>query len=134
LIQFYIHFSAQGKEYIHPGAIIVLSPEGKVTRYLYGSTYFLPFDLKMSVVEAAAGRSGPTINKVLKFPPAGCSIDQGGEYEQPHGIDKGVLGWAFWRANIEDEEDNDEVDNVVEHKTSEGSGGVILTPRSRRVG
>ncbi len=57
----------EGKEYIHPGTIIVLSPEGKVTRYLYGSTYFLPFDLKMAIVEAAEGRSGPTINKVLKF-------------------------------------------------------------------
>lgn len=57
----------EGKEYIHPGAIIVLSPEGKVTRYLYGSTYFLPFDLKMAVVEAAEGRSGPTINKMLNY-------------------------------------------------------------------
>lgn len=57
----------EGKEYIHPGAIIVLSPDGKVTRYLYGSTYFLPFDIKMAVVEAAEGRSGPTINKVLNY-------------------------------------------------------------------
>ncbi len=57
----------EGDQYIHPGAIIVLSPEGKITRYLYGSTYFLPFDLKMAVVEAAQGRSGPTINKVLKY-------------------------------------------------------------------
>lgn len=57
----------EGKEYIHPGAIIVLSPEGKVTRYLFGSTYFLPFDLKMAIIEAAEGRSGPTINKMLKY-------------------------------------------------------------------
>ena len=55
-----------GEEFIHPGAIIVLSPEGKITRYLHG-TYFLPFDLKMSVIEASEGRSGPTINKVLKY-------------------------------------------------------------------
>jgi protein SCO1/2 len=55
-----------GKDYIHPGAIIVLSPDGKITRYLHG-TYFLPFDLKMAVVEASHGQSGPTINKVLKF-------------------------------------------------------------------
>ena len=45
----------------------MLSPEGKITRYLYGSTYFLPFDLKMAVVEAQQGRSGPTINKVLNY-------------------------------------------------------------------
>ena len=57
----------EGKEYIHPGAIIVLSPNGKVTRYLYGSAYFLPFDIKMAVAEAAKGQSGPTINKVLNY-------------------------------------------------------------------
>lgn len=56
----------EGKEWIHPAAIIVLSPDGKITHYLYG-TYFLPFDLKMAVVEASQGRSGPTINKMLKF-------------------------------------------------------------------
>jgi protein SCO1/2 len=56
----------EGKDWIHPGAIIVLSPGGKITRYLHG-TYFLPFDLKMAVVEASHGQSGPTINKMLKF-------------------------------------------------------------------
>jgi protein SCO1/2 len=56
----------QGKEYIHPGAIVVLSPEGKITRYLHG-TYIMPFDLKMAIAEASVGRSGPTINKFLKF-------------------------------------------------------------------
>lgn len=56
----------EGKDWIHPGAIIVVSPQGKITRYLHG-TYFLPFDLKMAIVEASEGKSGPTINKVLKF-------------------------------------------------------------------
>lgn len=56
----------EGKDWIHPGAIIVLSPGGKITRYLHG-TYFLPFDLKMAIVEASHGQSGPTINKMLKF-------------------------------------------------------------------
>lgn len=57
----------EGKEYIHPGTLIVISPKGKITRYLYGSTYFMPFDLKMAIVEAADERSGPTINKMLKY-------------------------------------------------------------------
>ncbi len=57
----------EGKEYIHPGTLIVISPKGKITRYLYGSTYFMPFDLKMAIAEAAEERSGPTINKMLKF-------------------------------------------------------------------
>lgn len=57
----------EGKEYIHPGTLIVISPKGKITRYLYGSTYFMPFDLKMAIVEAADEKSGPTINKMLKY-------------------------------------------------------------------
>ncbi|MDZ7741548.1 MAG: SCO family protein [Bacteroidota bacterium] len=55
-----------GKDWIHPTALIVLSPEGKITRYLHGLN-FLPFDLKMAVVEAQKGKSGPTINKVLRY-------------------------------------------------------------------
>ena len=60
------HFIKQGADFIHAAAIVAVSPEGKVTRYLYG-TYFLPFDLKMAIVEASKGRSGPTINKVLRY-------------------------------------------------------------------
>lgn len=55
-----------GKDWVHPSATIMVSPEGKITRYLYG-VYFLPFDLKMAIVEASKGRSGPTINKMLNF-------------------------------------------------------------------
>ncbi len=57
---------AEGAEWIHPATLIVVSPDAKITRYLHG-TYFLPFDLKMAVIEAGHGRSGPTINKVLRF-------------------------------------------------------------------
>lgn len=56
----------EGTEWIHPSAVIVVSPDGKITRYLHG-VYFLPFDLKMAIVEASHGQSGPTINKMLKF-------------------------------------------------------------------
>jgi protein SCO1/2 len=59
-------FKRDGDDFIHAAAIMVLSPEGKITRYLYG-TYFLPFDLKMALVEAQEGRSGPTINKILNY-------------------------------------------------------------------
>ena len=55
-----------GVDYIHPSAIVIVSPQGKITRYLYGLT-FLPFDFKMAVIEAQKGISRPTINKVLEF-------------------------------------------------------------------
>lgn len=59
-------FQREGVDFIHAAAIMVTSPQAKVTRYLHG-TYFLPFDLKMAIVEASQGISGPTINKVLEF-------------------------------------------------------------------
>jgi protein SCO1/2 len=59
-------FKQQGDQFIHAGAIVFLSPEGQVTRYMYGVTY-LPADFQMAVDEAARGEARPTINKWLKF-------------------------------------------------------------------
>jgi len=59
-------FKREGKDFIHAATLIVISPEGKITRYLYG-TKFLPFDLKMSVIESRKGKASPTISKVLKY-------------------------------------------------------------------
>ncbi len=53
-------------DFLHAGALVFLSPEGKITRYLNG-TEFLPFNLKMAAIEAAEGRPQPTINKVLEL-------------------------------------------------------------------
>jgi len=60
------HFKKQGKDFLHPVSLVILSPDGKITRYMYG-TEFLPFDLKMALLEASEGRVGPTLSKVLRF-------------------------------------------------------------------
>ncbi len=60
------NFKRQGDHFLHPAALIILSPEGKIVRYLYGNT-FLPFELRMALIEASEGRVGATIGKVLKF-------------------------------------------------------------------
>jgi len=59
-------FQPQEENFEHPVTLIVLSPKGKIIRYLYG-TDFLPMDVKLALVEASAGRVGPTISKVLQF-------------------------------------------------------------------
>jgi protein SCO1/2 len=59
-------FAKSGEDYVHPGVIMMLSPTGMVTRYLYGVS-FLPFDVKMAVTEASQGRTGPTIARLLRF-------------------------------------------------------------------
>jgi protein SCO1/2 len=60
------HFKKQGEDFLHPVTSVILSPDGKITRYMYG-TEFLPFDLKMALLEASEGRVGPTLSKVLRF-------------------------------------------------------------------
>jgi len=59
-------YEKQGRDFVHAAAIYVLSPKGKIVRYLYGTT-FLPLDLKLALTEASQGRVGPTINKILLF-------------------------------------------------------------------
>jgi protein SCO1/2 len=59
-------YKPQGLDFAHPSAIVIVSPQGKITRYLYGLTY-LPFDLKMAIIEAQKGIARPTINKVLEY-------------------------------------------------------------------
>lgn len=54
------------KDFAHGASLIVLSPDGKIVRYLYGLSY-LPFDLKMAVTEAKEGTVVPTLVRVLKF-------------------------------------------------------------------
>ena len=53
-------------DYVHPAALIMLSPEGKITRYLNGIEQ-LSFDVKMALMEAGEGKIGPTIAKNLLF-------------------------------------------------------------------
>lgn len=59
-------YKKNGNDYLHAASLTVVSPKGKITRYLNGLT-FLPFEWKMAIVEASKGLSGPTINKVLRF-------------------------------------------------------------------
>lgn len=59
-------YKPTGNDFIHAATLIIVDPTGKITRYLNG-IYFLPFELKMSLLEAAQGKSGPTINRVLQF-------------------------------------------------------------------
>ena len=59
-------YKPTGLDFAHPAGIIMLSPKGKITRYLYG-TSFLPFDVKMAVVEAQKGIAQPTSSKLLDY-------------------------------------------------------------------
>jgi protein SCO1/2 len=53
-------------EFAHAAAVIVLTPEGKVSRYLYGVAYD-PQTLRLSLVEAGEGTVGSTMDQILLF-------------------------------------------------------------------
>lgn len=53
-------------EYAHGSAIFVLSPTGKISRYLYGIE-FKPFDVKLSILEAKKEKSKTTVESMLLF-------------------------------------------------------------------
>jgi protein SCO1/2 len=50
------------KEWAHASAAIVLSPDGKITRYLHGIE-FKPQDIKLSLMDAAEGKTGSFAEK-----------------------------------------------------------------------
>lgn len=58
------HYQKVNGQYVHPTGLIALAPDGKITRYMRGID-FLPFDVKITMVEAAKGRTGPSINRLL---------------------------------------------------------------------
>jgi protein SCO1 len=51
-------------QFVHPTGLIALAADGKIVRYLRGID-FLPFDIKITMVEAAKGKIGPSINRLL---------------------------------------------------------------------
>jgi protein SCO1/2 len=59
-------YRRNGDDFDHPLGLVILSPQGKIVRYMTG-TDFLPVDLKMSLLEASTGTAGPTIARVLRF-------------------------------------------------------------------
>ena len=68
------NYKRTGFDFLHTSAMIFITHDGKITRYLHG-TYFLPIDLKLAVIETSEGKSGPSLSRVLaycySFDPAG---------------------------------------------------------------
>lgn len=52
-------------QYAHPAVVFILTPEGKMSRYLYG-VQFKPLDVRLALTEAAQGKFGVT-ERILLF-------------------------------------------------------------------
>ena len=61
-------FKKDGDEFAHASGIVILTPEGVISRYLYGVQYD-PRNFKLSLIEASEGKIGSSelLNKVLMF-------------------------------------------------------------------
>ncbi|APR76327.1 Cytochrome oxidase biogenesis protein Sco1/SenC/PrrC [Minicystis rosea] len=57
-------YDARTDQYAHPAAAIVLTPDGRVSRYLYGVA---PSgrDLRLALIEAGEGKTGSIIDRVI---------------------------------------------------------------------
>lgn len=53
-------------EWAHASAAIIISPEGKISRYLHG-IQFQPRDLKLALNEASNGKVGNVVDSVMLF-------------------------------------------------------------------
>jgi protein SCO1/2 len=53
-------------QFAHPTGVIVLTPDGKLARYLFGIEYG-PRDLRFAIVEASQGRVGNAVDSLLLY-------------------------------------------------------------------
>jgi protein SCO1/2 len=59
-------WDADTKQYAHPTGVMVLTPDGRLARYLFGIEYG-PRDLRYALVEASEGRVGNAVDTLLLY-------------------------------------------------------------------
>ena len=83
-VGFQYQYDAKSNQYAHATAIMVLTPQGRISRYFYGVD-FPPKDLRMGLVEASQGKIGNAVDAVLLYcyhynPETGKVWSDGGEH------------------------------------------------------
>lgn len=63
-VGFRYRYDDSSNQFAHGAGIVVLTPEGKVSRYFYGIEY-PPNDLRLALVESAAGKIGSPVDQFL---------------------------------------------------------------------
>lgn len=65
-IGFRYAWDAETRQFAHPAGLVVLTPDGRVARYLFGIEY-APKDLRLALVEAADGKIGGPVDQLLLY-------------------------------------------------------------------
>ena len=63
-VGFQYRWDAPSGQFEHPAVAMVLTPDGRLSRYLYG-VQFPSRDLKLAIVEASGGKVGTSFDRVL---------------------------------------------------------------------
>lgn len=107
-VGFRYRYDERSGQYAHPAVIAFISPEGSVARYLYGVQY-PPMDLKFALMEAAAGRVGSPVEKLVlscfqydesvgQYTPFAFGIMRLGGVATMLGL--GLFGFVLWRREL----------------------------------
>jgi protein SCO1/2 len=65
-VGFHFRYDPETDEYAHSAGIVLATPEGKTSRYLFGIEY-APRDVRLGLVEASENQIGSAIDQVLLF-------------------------------------------------------------------
>ncbi|MGA2434283.1 MAG: SCO family protein [Bryobacteraceae bacterium] len=65
-VGFHYRYDDATAQYAHAAGIMILTPEGRLARYLYGIR-FSPRDIRFALAEASEGRSGLSVDRVLLY-------------------------------------------------------------------
>jgi protein SCO1/2 len=65
-VGFHYRYDPKFDQYIHPSGLVILTPQGKVSRYFFGIDYDLK-DLRLSLEEASGNKIGTLTDKLLLF-------------------------------------------------------------------
>jgi protein SCO1/2 len=57
-------YDPRSKQYAHPAGLVVVTPEGKLARYIYGVD-FPANNLRWSLIDASSGKIGTPVDKLL---------------------------------------------------------------------
>jgi protein SCO1 len=65
-VGYHYAYDSQSKQYAHAALILVLTPDGKISRYFYGITY-PSRDLRLGLEDASNGKIGSPVDQILLF-------------------------------------------------------------------
>ncbi len=102
---FSYRWDEKSKQFAHAGGVMIVTPQGKLSRYFYGIDYS-PRDLKLGVIESADNKVGSSVDQMLlycyhydpstgKYGLAILSVIRLGAVLTLLGM--GTMGFVFWR-------------------------------------